>query len=271
VADRGIPPEQIDTSKPHSARMYDYMLGGWDNYEVDREAVERLVAAVPEARAVARANRAFLQRVVRYLANLGIRQFIDIGAGIPVEPNVHEIAQAFSPDIRVAYVDNDPIVGSHANARLATVDTTGFVLADLRDPQTLLRHPKIRALIDFDQPVGLLLVSVLHFITDQEDPAGIVATLRDALPVGSYLAISHVTDDSRLTGDQRRDATAVYDTASSRVSPRPHARILEFFAGFDLVDPGLVQVPCWRPDVPEPTDEHLERIGFYAGLGCKIN
>src|SRR5450755_2136012 len=179
----GFAAAEIDTSRPHPARMYDAYLGGKDNYAVDRKAVRRVLRAAPEIRDTARANRAFLQRAVRFLVGeAGIRQIIDIGTGIPAVGNVHQVAEEIAPGTRVAYVDNDPIVHVHANALLTGSGTTRIVLADLREPDAILRHPKIAELIDFGQPVGLLLVAILHFITDDEHPARIVATLRDALP-----------------------------------------------------------------------------------------
>jgi hypothetical protein len=186
----GFAASEIDTSKPHPARMYDAYLGGNDNYPVDREAVREVVRLYPEVRSIALANRAFLQRAVRFLAGeAGIRQFLDIGTGIPSAGNVHAVAGRAAPGARVVYVDNDPIVHVHANALLTGTGTTSIVLADLRDPRAILAHPEVRKLIDFTEPVALLLVAILHFIKDEEDPAGIVATLRDALAPGSYLVL----------------------------------------------------------------------------------
>src|SRR6266511_2738859 len=188
-------PSQIDTMKAHPARIYDCLLGGKDNYPVDREAAEQVLAAVPTARHMARANRAFLQRAVRFLAGeAGIRQFLDIGTGFPTQGNVHEVAQGVTADARVVYVDNDPIVHVHSNALLAC-DNTIVVLADLREPDAILSHPHVRQVIDFGQPMALLLVAILHFIRDAEDPAGIIARFRDAMAPDSYLAISHATGD----------------------------------------------------------------------------
>ena len=188
----GFPLSEIDTTRPHPARMYDAYLGGKDNYAADREAVRQILRTWPEVRAMARANRAAMQRMVRYLAGeAGIRQFLDIGTGIPSVGNVHEVAGQVAPGSRVVYVDNDPIVHVHANALLTGSGTTGIVLADLREPREILTHPKVRELIDFSEPVALLLIAILHFITEEENPHGIVATLRDGLPSGSFLAMSH--------------------------------------------------------------------------------
>jgi hypothetical protein len=261
----GFAVSEIDTSRPHPARMYDAYLGGKDNYPVDREAVRQVLRAAPEIRDVARANRAFLQRAVRFLAGeAGIRQIIDIGTGIPAAGNVHEVAGQIAPGTRVVYVDNDPIVHVHANALLAGGGTTGIVLADLRDPEAILGHPKVGELIDFSQPVGLLLIAILHFITDEEHPARILATLREALPPGSYLALSHVTGDFRTEAAQ--GVAAVYDQATSSVTLRSHAQIEAFFDGWDLVEPGVVQVPSWRPDGKPPRPKDLSKIWIYGGV-----
>jgi hypothetical protein len=205
---------------------------------------------------------------VRFLAaEAGIRQFLDIGTGIPSAGNVHEVAGGVAPDARVVYVDNDPIVHVHASALLAGGGTS-IVLADLRDPGAILAHPGLRAMIDFTRPVALLLVAILHFITEAEDPAGIVATLRDALPDGSYLALSHATVDFHPPGTDRQ-AAAMYQNATAPFVPRPLHQVTAFFDGFDLVEPGLVQAPLWRPDGKPPRARDLAKIGIYAGVGRK--
>jgi hypothetical protein len=264
----GFASSEIDTTTPHPARIYDALLGGQDNYAADREAVRQLLKAAPQARDSAVANRAFLRRAVRFLvAEAGIRQIIDIGTGLPAAGNVHEVAGQIAPGTRVAYVDNDPIVHVHANALLTGSGATSIVLADLRDPEAILAHPKIAELIDFSQPVGLLLVAILHFITAADNPAHIVATLRDALPAGSYLVLSHATADFSL--DAARNAAAVYDQATSAMTLRSHAQISGFFDGWDLIEPGLVQVPLWRPDGRPPRPKDLARVWIYGGVGRK--
>jgi SAM-dependent methyltransferase len=264
--EHGFAASEIDTSRPHPARMYDAYLGGKDNYAADREAVRQVLRAAPEVRDTARANRAFLQRAVRFLAGeAGIRQFLDIGTGIPAAGNVHEVAGQVAPGTRVVYVDNDPIVHTHANALLAGNGTTRIVLADLREPEAILGHPKVGELIDFSEPVGLLLVAIVHFIPDDEQPAEIVATLRDALPPGSYLALSHATADFRTEAAQL--AAAVYDQATSTLTLRGHAQIAALFDGWDLVDPGLVQMPLWRPDGKPPRPKDLSKMWGYGGVG----
>jgi hypothetical protein len=264
---QGLPPGQIDTSRPHPARIYDYLLGGWDNYEVDREAGERVVSLAPDARVSVRANRDFLRRAVRTVVEAGIRQIIDIGTGIPTSPNTHEVALAAAPDTRIVYVDNDPIVAAHADAKLTNTPNTAFVLADVRDPRRILDNPAVRETIDFDQPVAILLVAVLHFVEDKEDPAGIVAALSEPLVPGSHLVLSHGTLDFHAEGTG--DAREVYQDATATLNIRDYDEILAFFDGYDLLDPGLVQVPLWRPDSPLPDADELRRIAFYGGAGVK--
>jgi hypothetical protein len=259
-------PSQIDTRKAHPARVYDYLLGGKDNYPVDRDAAEEVLAAVPSACHMARANRAFLRRVVRFLAGeAGIRQFLDIGTGIPTQGNVHEVAQQVTADARVVYVDNDLLVHVHANALLAC-DNTIAVLADLREPDAILSHPQVRQVIDFDQPVALLLVAILHFIRDEEDPAGIITRFREAMAPGSYLAISHATGDFDTVAAS--NAARAYDQAAAPMVLRSHAEVQRLFDGFGLVDPGLVQVSQWRPD-RDQADGHQE-VWAYGGVGRNV-
>jgi hypothetical protein len=266
--DTGFALSQIDTTTPHPARMYDALLGGKDNYAADRQAVRELLKAAPEIRDSARANRAFLQRVVRFLVGeAGIRQIIDVGTGLPAAGNVHEVAGQVAPGTRVAYVDNNPIVHVYANALLTGSGPTSIVLADLREPEVILAHPKVRELIDFTQPVALLLVAILHFITDRENPARILSVFRDALPAGSYLALSHATGDFRPAAAQQ--AAAVYDQATSPVTLRTRAQVAAFFDGWDLIEPGLVQVPLWRPDGKPPRPRELDRVWVYGGVARK--
>jgi len=259
-------PDVIDVTRPHPARMYDYYLGGKDNWAADREAADKILAVVPEVRDMARANRAFLHRAVRHLArDKGITQFLDIGTGIPTSPNVHETAAQHAPGARVAYADNDPVIHAHANALLTGTGTTKIILADLRDPEKIIAAAG--EFLDFTKPIGLLLVAILHFIPDNEDPAGIVAAFRDALPPASFLALSHGTTDfhpAEVTGT----AAAAYDGAAAPLVLRPRAAIERFLVGFTPEDPGLVQVPLWRPDTrPRPKD--LAKIGMYAAVAAR--
>ncbi len=263
MREAGFRAEDIDTSRPHPARIYDYLLGGKDNYEVDRQAGDELARLAPEVRIGVRANRAFLRRAVRYVVGSGVRQILDIGTGLPTSPNVHETADEVAPDVRVVYVDNDPIVNTHSSALLGRSGATSTVLADLRDPRAIVDHPDVRRVIDFDEPVALLLVAVLHFLTEEEKPREVVATLRDALPVGSFLVLSHATGDFA----DRSAAQAVYNKATTTLNLRSRAEVERFFDGFDLLEPGLAQAPFWRPDAPPPA--RSGEIGFYGGVAYK--
>lgn len=276
MSDQGFPVEEIDTSRPHPARMYDYYLGGWDNYDVDREAADRVIQMHPQIRDSARANRAFMQRAVRHAVSSGVRQLIDIGTGIPTSPNTHEVAQETDPQARVVYADNDPIVATHAGARLTNAPGTGFVLGDVRDPKKLLDEPVVQKLIDFDRPVALLLVAVLHFLQEDEDPAGVVATLAEALPTGSFLIMSHATDEpyeayaAGRTNEAARDrVTDVYKNATATLNLRGKTEIESLFGPFRLREPGVVRVPLWRPDGAVPSPEEINNTIFYGGVGVK--
>jgi S-adenosyl methyltransferase len=263
----------INTGVPNPARIYDYLLGGKDNFPADRDVAEQLLAIAPVARDVVEDNRAFLRRVVRFLtAEAGIRQFIDLGSGLPTQGNVHEVAQADAADARVVYIDNDAMVVTHSRALLAG-DNTVAVQADLREPERLLAHPEVRQLIDLDQPVALLLMAILHFVPDDEDPFGIVARFRDALPAGSYLAISHGTRDIPARPDMSAEEMTemgtkverLYQLTTASLVTRPHAEVERFFDGLDLLDPGLVEIQRWRPDGRRP----MLPGGFYGGVGRK--
>ena len=256
----------FDTGFPNVARIYDALLGGKDNYAADRQAAEELLTAVPGAERAARENRAFLGRAVRFLAGeAGIRQFLDIGTGLPTLGNVHEIAQAANPAARVVYADHDPVVVLHANVLLADAVTVAAVNADLRYPLDLLTSPAVRALIDFDEPVAVLLIAVLHFLEDSENPWKIVDCIKDHMAPGSYLAVSHVTGDD-IPPDAMQQARAVYENASAPGVARERDDIDRFFDGLVMLAPGLVNVSAWRPD-------HIIRTPretlFYAGIGRK--
>jgi hypothetical protein len=263
----------INTRAPNPARIYDYLLDGKDNYPADREVAEQLVAIAPVTRDVIQDNRAFLRRAVRLLTReAGIRQFIDLGSGLPTQGNVHEIAQAIAPDARVVYVDNDAMVVTHSRALLAGENTLA-IQGDLREPDVILGHPEVRELLDFDQPIALLLVAILHFIPDDQDPLGITARFRDALPSGSYLAISHATRDVPVRPDMSAEVMAemgsrverLYQQTTAYISTRTHAQVEQFFDGFDLLNPGLVEIQLWRPD----DSNSMLPGGFYGGVGRK--
>lgn len=265
MTDRRISAEEIDTSRPHPARMYDYYLGGKDNYEIDRLAAERIIRESPDILDSARANRDFLLRAVRTVVANGVRQIIDIGTGIPTSPNTHEVAREIAPDTRVVYIDNDPIVAAHADAQLTNAPGTDFAFADARKPAEILDHPVVHELVDFGRPVAVLLVAVLHFVADEEDPAGVVAVLTGPMAPGSHLVISHGTAD--FHGHQQV-VDEVYRQSTARLSLRRHDEVLPFFDGFGLLDPGLVQVPLWRPDGPAPDAAAPGApLGVYGGVG----
>ena len=269
------PQVDLRTHRPHPARVYDFLLGGKTNFPADRAAAQAGLAANPHSRIPPRENRAFLQRAVRYLAQeAGIRQFLDIGTGIPTPPNVHEIAQQAAPDARVVYVDNDPIVLAHARALLTSVHpgSTAYIDADLRRVDQILADPQVRGMLDLDQPVGLLLIAILHFIPDSDDPHGLVGRLLDALPSGSYLALSHLTGD--FDPDAWAGVTAVYAKSGVTMQVRSRPQIERFFDGLDLVEPGVVSLPRWRPG-PSPqvatADGQVSdaQVSVYGGIAQK--
>ncbi|MEU6406581.1 SAM-dependent methyltransferase [Streptomyces sp. NPDC046985] len=262
-------PQGVDPGKASVARMYDAMLGGEHNFAIDREAVAAFTAIDPQVRTLARANRAFLGRAVRFLVDAGVRQFIDLGSGIPTQGNVHEVAQAACPGAKVVYVDNDPVAVAHSEALLADNPDATIVAADIRDPAGVLSSPQVGKLLDFEQPVAVLMITILHFITPDQDPAGIVAAFRDALPADSWLALTHATDEDRP--DTAAAVGQLYrDRATSPVTARSHGEIAALFDGFDLVDPGLVYVPLWRPDPLDEVPENPSRYWVYAGVGRKL-
>ncbi len=253
----------LNRSVPNVARIYDYLLGGKDNYQADRDAAGELRAVLPDLAAACRQNREFLRRAVAYLAGQeGIRQFVDIGSGLPAVTNTHEIAQAVRPGARVVYADNDPVVVAHGRAVLESSLNVAVVDADLRRPGDIVGGPLLAELVDFSEPVALLLVAVLHFIEDNQDPYGIVAMLRSVLVPGSFLVISHVTQDG-VSGGEYAAGVSVYEKASAPVVPRRYDQVRKFFDGMGLVDPGLVSISQWR------TGGQPMRQLIYGGVACK--
>ena len=262
----GPAPSDLDTSVPHIARVYDYWLGGKDNFAVDREAAEQVIEAYPGILRDVRAQRAFLSNAVSYLAGVaGIRQFLDIGTGIPTANNTHEVAQAVEPGCRVVYVDNDPMVLTHARALLVGVTApTAYVDADLRDTGKVLAEAA--QLLDFSKPVAVMLISVLHLIPDEDDPHAIVTRLMDAVPSGSWLALSHPARD--VHPQQVTEAASRFNQlARAKATLRTQAEILRFFDGLELLEPGLVQIHQWRPGLAAP-GRRQEAAG-YCGLARK--
>jgi SAM-dependent methyltransferase len=255
----------IDSSRPSVARMYDYYLDGKDNYQVDRDAVDRVEAAMPEIRQLAWENRAFLRRAVRYMAQQGIDQFLDIGSGLPTVGNTHEIARQVIPDARVVYIDIDPVVAAHGRTLLATDENTTVATADMRRPEEVLQHPETMRLIDFTRPVGVLLIAMIHFITKEDRPR-IMGYLCDALPHGSHLTATHVTTDGH-SAEAVAQIEGVYATTPTPIYFRDRAEVGRFFDGLELVEPGLVTVDAWRldPGDPAPPATHW----LYGAVGRK--
>jgi SAM-dependent methyltransferase len=263
--DDGLIPIRIDTGTPSPARVYDYLLGGKDNFAVDREAGDKVIAALPDSYEGVWENRRFLQRAVRYLTEQGVRQFVDVGAGLPTQGNVHEIAQQHIPDAHVVYVDNDPIVLAHARALLAADDTTEVIQSDIRDPVAILDHPELRRLIDWDQPVAVLMVAILHFVTDEYDPDALVRTFVKAMAPGSALVLTHLTTDGP-TAAAVETTVAAYEQASEPIVFRPRERIEGFFTGLEQVPPGLTRPWEW-PDAERPDAQGTKLL--YAGVARK--
>jgi SAM-dependent methyltransferase len=258
----GRPPTDLKTHIAHPARVYDYWLGGKDNYAADREVAERALAVVPDVPYNARANRQFLKRAVRLAAEEGIDQFLDLGSGLPTAENTHEIAQGVRPSASVVYVDNDAIVRVHGQALLANTPTSTVVQADIREPEAILTHPQVTKLIDFARPLGVLMLGVVHFVSDDEDPYGIMARIRDAMAPGSYLIFSHITADADPENGKLFSESI---NREARATLRTRDDVERFFAGFDILEPGIVPPDRWRPDQPSS----LERFWLWAGVGVK--
>lgn len=257
-------PRSLDLSVPSAARIYDWYLGGAHNFVVDREFGARIEQALPSVKPMAAANRSFLRRVVRYLLDRGIRQFIDLGSGIPTAGNVHEIAQAASAEARVVYVDYEPVAYTHARRLLHGNPLATIVQADLRQPEAILDHPRTRQLIDLSRPVGLLMIAVLPFVPDRDDPAGLISTYRSRLAPGSYLAISHLSDQIAPPDLATQLATLVdsYQGADQGLVMRTREQIAAWLNGTEVVPPGVVPLTEWYPDQPESGDEISRYIGW---------
>lgn len=261
-------PQGVDTKRANVARVYDYLLGGSHNFLADQDVARTLLAIDPSGRDHMRANRAFLDRAVRFVAAARVRQFLDIGSGIPTEGNVHEIAERAAPGSGVVYVDRDEVAVAHSQVMLEGNTHVAAIQGDLREPEEILAHETTRRLIDFSQPVGLILAAVLHFIPDAAEPRRIVATLTSRLAPGSFLVISHGTYEGRP--DLAAAAATVYNrNVSSEILARSGEEIARFFDGLELLDPGVVRLPYWRPD-PPGLPENADKIWFIlAGVGHK--
>jgi S-adenosyl methyltransferase len=257
--------EHVDFERPSAARVYDYYLGGSHNFAVDRRMARQAIELWPELPQIMQANRAFLRRSVRFLVRQGITQLLDIGSGIPTAGNVHEVAQAASPEVRVVYVDIDPVAVSHSRAILSGNQRADIVQADLRDVAAIFDDPRTKELIDPTQPLGVLMVAMLHFVPDEADPAAIVADYCARMAPGSYLAVSHASHDGRP--DQTESHAELYRRTATPMSMRSRREVEALLDGFDLVPPGVVYLPLWRPDSPADIDGHPERFTGYAVVG----
>jgi SAM-dependent methyltransferase len=260
-----VPPD-VDVERPSVARVYDYLLGGSHNFAADRDVARAAMAAIPDITVQAQANRAFLHRAVRYLADLGVWQFLDLGSGIPTLGNVHEIAQKLHPDARVVYVDIDPVAVAHSRHILTDNTRATVVHADLRDSRRVLADEGLRRVLDLSQPVAVLAVAVLHSISDADEPAQIIARYRDAIVPGSYLVIAHGTDNRP---EDVKQMAHLLQRSTTPVVPRTAPQIEAMFDGFDLVEPGLVWAPLWHPESPHEVPPHPDMSGNLAGVGHK--
>ena len=262
-------PEQVDYQRPSSARMYDYLLGGGQNFAVDRDAAEAAAAAFPHFRAAVRANRSYLGRAAAYLAKTGVDQFLDLGSGIPTVGNVHEVVHRYNPDARVAYVDREPVAVAHANKLLENEPFVTVTQADIRSPKDVLAAPTVADLLDFDRPIAVLALGILHFLSDDDDPFGMLAAYRDASCPGSYLAISHANQVT-LTDEQVESFLAAYARTPTPTLFRTVEEIRRLLDGYKLVEPGLVLAPFWHPDQPGPIDEaEAAATNLRAAVGVK--
>ena len=264
---KGWAPPDLDLNVPSAARVYDYFLGGAHNFAADRDLAHQILEVIPTMVTNVQANRAFLHRAVAYLLSQGVRQFIDIGSGIPTVGNVHETAQQIAPDTKVLYVDHDPVAVAHSELILGDHPTVRILQADLRRPADILDSPQLKQLIDLTQPVALLMVAVLHFIPDTDQPHALIDQFRQALPDGSYLVISHATNDGRPA---EADAAArLYRNAADQLVVRSHAEVTTLFEGWDLVEPGVVWVPEWHPTWPDEVGPNPSASYVHAGLARK--
>jgi SAM-dependent methyltransferase len=262
-----VEPHEIDVERPSAARVYDYLLGGAHNFAADRQVAENVLAIAPEARQAVQANRAFLRRAVEFLVGAGIRQFLDVGSGIPTVGHVHEIAQGLAPESRVVFVDVDAVAVAHSRAILKGNARTAVVHEDVRRPERILNSPEVTGLLDLEEPVAVLVVALLHFVSDEDDPRGVVARLTGPLAPGSYLALSHITDDGTPDIPETR---ATYRQSGIDMHSRSRDQVEALFAGFELVEPGLVWVPQWHPESAIDVQyDNPASSAIYAGVGYK--
>ena len=262
-------PQGIDISVPSVSRIYDYYLGGSHNFEVDREAARKAMEFMPGLPKIMQANRAFMRRAVNYAVSEGVTQFLDIGSGIPTFGNVHEVALGASADSRIVYVDHDPVAVAHSRSVLEGNEQTAVVSADLRKPRQILDSPEVTGLLDLERPVALLLVAVLHFVEDEDDPEAAVAELRDALAPGSLVVVTHASYEGvPVSQEQAGGAVGVYRNIRNPLIMRSREEIARFFEGYEMIEPGLVPMPHWRPGTPAEQEDPYAFSGF-AGVGRK--
>lgn len=260
-------PADVDLSKPNAARVYDYYLGGCCNFEVDRDFAKRVVELMPQVPELARINRAFLRRAVLECARAGIRQFLDIGSGIPTADSTHYIAKRVQRDTRVVYVDNEPVAVAHSRLAIEGDPNVAIVQADLREPDAVLGARETTGLLDMNQPIAVLMVSILPFVLDADRPVELIGRYRDAIASSSRLVISQITNENLPT--EMSTILELYKCSATPVAVRKHAAVVEFFSGFELLEPGVVFAPQWRPEEPEDVGAHPERSAYYAGVGHK--
>jgi O-methyltransferase involved in polyketide biosynthesis len=261
--------DATNAERPSAARIYDYLLGGYHNFEVDRVAAQQFVEMLPDMPLYMKANRAFLRRVVRFLVDQGIDQFLDLGSGIPTVGNVHEVAQSANSSARVVYVDNESIAVRHSKTILEDNSNATAILGDMRQPELILNHPETERLVDLSKPTAVLLLAVLLFVTDDEEAYRLVRVLREALAPGSYIAISHPTEEG-LPPEKIEQGRKLYAAFGAPVNIRSYAQIERFFEGLELIEPGVVKAPLWRPEGPEDLLlDTPEVVGYYVGVGRK--
>ncbi|WP_327562154.1 SAM-dependent methyltransferase [Actinophytocola sp.] len=259
-------PDGIDIDLPSAARVYDYLLGGGHNFAADRALAEDLGSVLP-VRDMARMNRAFLRRAVLFMADAGIGQYVDLGSGIPTVGTVHEVAQQARPGSRVVYVDHERIAVAHSELLLRDNDDAAIIQADMRKPEAILYAPQMRSLVDFTEPVGLLMVGVVQFVPDGDDPWALAARYRDEVATGSYFALSAFTWDNAPAG--MAGAVEMFRQSQDPIYPRTRAEITRMFDGYHLVEPGVVYTPQWRPERPEDIEDDVGQSNLYAGVGYK--
>lgn len=260
-------PDSIDMGRPSTARMYDYVLGGGHNLEADRVLVDKMLATMPEVRRFAIMNRSFLRRAVLYMMDHGIRQFLDLGSGIPTVGNVHEIAQKVDPECRVVYVDIEPVAVAHSMLILEDNDRAVMVHADITEPDMVLHAPETERILDLTKPVGILAVTIGHHVGPERDPVGVFRRYRDAVVPGSYLAITHTSSD--FPSAHNDEANEMVRRSQINIFPRSREEIMRFLEGYELVEPGLVSTSQWHPDRPEDAAANMADDGMYAGVGRK--